>query len=120
MPIYEYECDECHRKSSHFIRSISHPQPVTCPRCGGAHLTRLFSRFAMVRSEEDRLDRLADSTDFGDVDENDPKSFMRAAKRMAEESGEDMREDFDAAMEEAMEAEESGTDDEARGDDVSE
>lgn len=120
MPIYEYECDDCHRKSSHFIRSISNPQPVTCPRCGGAHLTRLFSRFATVRSEEDRLDRLADSADFGDVDESDPKSFLRAAKRMAEESGEDMGEDLDAAMEEAMEAEEAGDGDEAGGDDLSE
>jgi putative FmdB family regulatory protein len=117
MPIYEYECEECHRKSSHFIRSISNPQPVTCPRCGGARLTRLLSRFAMVRSEEDRLDRLADSADFGDVDESDPKSFLRAAKRMAQESGEDMGEDFEAAMEEAAETEESGDGGEGGDDD---
>ena len=120
MPIYEYECDDCHRKSSHFIRSISNPQPVACPRCAGTHLTRLFSRFAMVRSEGDRLDRLADSASFGDVDEDDPKSFMRAAKRMGQEMGEDLGEDFDAAMEEAMEAEGSGSGEDAGGDDLSE
>jgi hypothetical protein len=61
-----------------------------------------MSRFATVKSEEDRLDSLADSADFGDIDENDPKSVARFMKRMGQEMGEDLGEDVEAAMEEAM------------------
>ena len=61
-----------------------------------------MSRFATVKSEDARLDSLADPSQYGDLDENDPKSVARFMKRMGQEMGEDMGEDVDAAMEEAM------------------
>jgi hypothetical protein len=67
-----------------------------------------MSRFARVRSEESRLDALADPSSFGDLDENDPASVARWAKKMGKEMGEDMGEDFDQMVEEAMEEEASG------------
>jgi hypothetical protein len=68
-----------------------------------------MSRFARVRSEDDRLDSLADPSSLGDLDENDPKSVARWAKKMGKELGEDVGEDFDQMMEEAMEEEAAGT-----------
>jgi hypothetical protein len=67
-----------------------------------------MSRFARVRSEDARLDSLADPSKFGDLDENDPKSVARWAKKMGGELGEDLGEDFDQMMEEAVEEEASG------------
>jgi hypothetical protein len=67
-----------------------------------------MSRFARIRSEDDRLDSLADPSSFGDLDENDPKSVARWAKKMGKELGEDLGEDFDQMMEEAVEEEASG------------
>jgi hypothetical protein len=67
-----------------------------------------MSRFARVRSEDARLDSLADPSSFGDLDENDPKSVARWAKKMGGELGEDLGEDFDQMMEEAVEEEASG------------
>jgi hypothetical protein len=61
-----------------------------------------MSRFATVKSEDARLDSLADPSQFGDLDENDPKSVARMMKRMGDEMGEDLGDDFDAAMDEAM------------------
>ena len=61
-----------------------------------------MSRFATVKSEEARLDALADSSSFGDLDENDPSSVARFMKRMGREFGDDLGGDFDAAMDEAM------------------
>ena len=58
-----------------------------------------MSRFTRVRSEEDRLDALADPGALGDLDENDPKSVARWAKKMGKEMGEDLGEDFDEVME---------------------
>ena len=108
MPIYEYFCRDCRRRVSLLVRSISNPGTPTCPKCHGTQLERLMSRFARVRSDEARLDALADPGAMGDLDENDPKSVARWAKKMGKELGEDMGEDFDQAMEEAMAEEEGG------------
>lgn len=102
MPIYEYECHGCRRRVSRLVLSPSTAPPPTCPRCGSARLSRLMSRFATVKSEDARLDSLADPSQYGDVDENDPRSVARFMKRMGQEMGEDMGEDVEAAMEEAM------------------
>ena len=116
MPIYEYHCEDCRRRVSILVRSISNPGRPTCPRCGGHHLERLMSRFARLRSEDDRLDDLADPSSLGDLDENDPKSVARLAKKMGHELGEDLGEDFDQVMEEAMEEEAAGAGKEGGGD----
>jgi putative FmdB family regulatory protein len=102
MPIYEYECHDCRRRVSILIRSLSSPAAPACPRCGGASLTRLMSRFATVKSEEARLESLASDGSFGDLDENDPSSVARFMKKMGKELGDDLGEDFDSAVDEAM------------------
>jgi hypothetical protein len=71
-------------------------------------MTRLISRFATVKSEEDRLESLGDPGKWGDIDENDPKSVARALKRMGKEIGEEAGEDFDEMVEGAVEEEGQG------------
>jgi hypothetical protein len=61
-----------------------------------------MSRFATVKSEEARLDALADSSSFGDLDENDPASVARFMKKMGKEFGDDLGDDFGSAVDEAM------------------
>ncbi|MFQ5657473.1 MAG: zinc ribbon domain-containing protein [Candidatus Methylomirabilales bacterium] len=107
MPIYEYDCGDCRRQVSLLILNINNPPPLRCPRCGGENLTRLLSRFTRIRSEEERLEQLADPSRLGDVDENDPQSVRRWMKRMGKELGEDA-EDFEPMMEEALSEERDG------------
>jgi len=59
-----------------------------------------MSRFATVRSEEDRLDSLADPSNLGDLNEDDPQSVARWMKKMGSEMGEDLGDDVDQALEE--------------------
>jgi len=96
MPVYEYRCNKCGRKFAIWWRSLAQmerSQP-RCSRCGSESLQRLVSRVAHLRSEESRLESLADSGLEG-LDENDPKSMGRWMRRLAEETGEDMGEEFD-------------------------
>lgn len=102
MPIYEYECRDCRRIVSLLVLRPSAAPAPACPRCGGAALTRVMSRFATVKSEEARLESLADSPALGDLDENDPASVARFMKRMGRELGEDLGDDFEEAVDEAM------------------
>ena len=62
-----------------------------------------MSRFATPKSEEARMEAMADAASFGDLDENDPASVARLMKRMGREMGEDFGDDFDEAVDEAME-----------------
>lgn len=99
MPIYEYKCSSCKRKVSLFVRSFTSPVDPVCPRCGGRDLTRLVSRVSVVKSEESRLDDMSDpSSLLGGLDEDDPKSIARWARRMSQESGEDLGPEFDEAV----------------------
>ena len=52
VPIYEYRCAECGKKSSALLPSFSSPDPP-CPHCGKPGLRRLVSTFATVTSGDD-------------------------------------------------------------------
>jgi len=73
-------------------------------------MSRILSRVRVVRSEESRLENLADPSKWGDLDENDPKSMARMMKRMGKELGEDV-ENVDEMIDEAMEEDRGTTSD---------
>jgi hypothetical protein len=55
----------------------------------------------MPRSEDARLDSLADPSKLGDFDENDPKSVARMMRRMGSEMGDEYAgPEFDEAVDE--------------------
>ena len=100
MPIYEFRCTDCGRKTTVLTLRVSEQVEPKCERCGSAKLTRLMSRFALVRSEDDRMDDLADPSSLGDLDENDPKTMARWMRKMGKELGEDAGDDFDEMVDE--------------------
>ena len=114
MPIYEYECDKCHKRTSVLTMRVSEKVDAVCRHCGAARLRRIMSRFAMPRSEEQRLERLADPSGLSDFDEKDPKSVARMMRRMGREMGDEFGgSEFNEAVDEI----ESGADlDEGGGD----
>ena len=109
MPTYEYRCQSCNKRSSIFFRSFGEVTEPVCPHCGGASMTKLVSRVATIRSEDSRLESLADPSSLSGVDENDPKSVAAWARRMGSELGEDLGDDFDE-MVDAMERGEDPSD----------
>ena len=100
MPIYEFRCLNCRKKTTAIVLARARVGEVRCQHCGSASLERLVSRFATVKSEESRLDSLADSSAMAGVDENDPASVARWMKKMGHEMGEDFGDEVDQAMEE--------------------
>ncbi len=99
MPIYEYRCNSCSQSFSVFIRSFSAPETLVCTRCGRSDLRKLVSRFSVLKSEESRLESMADPSALAGVDESDPRSIARWAKKMGKEMGEDLGDDFDEMVE---------------------
>jgi putative FmdB family regulatory protein len=101
MPIYEYRCERCRKKVSILTLRVSEKVDERCEHCGSTRLTRLLSRFAMKRSEDDRLDSLADPSNLSGLDENDPRSMARWMRKMGKEMGDELGgEDFDEVLDE--------------------
>ncbi len=100
MPIYEYVCEDCGNRINFLVLKQESFLPV-CTCCKGKNLRRVMSRFASPRSEESRMENLADPSNWGDLDENDPKSMMKFVKKMGKEFGDELGEDYDDIVEDA-------------------
>src|SRR5687767_10093757 len=108
MPIYEYDCHGCRRRVSLLVLRPSTAPAPRCPRCDSGDLSRLMSRFATAKSEDDRLESMADDASMADLDENDPRSVARFMKKMGKELGDDMGDVFASAVDEAMAEDDGG------------
>ena len=90
MPIYEYRCGGCGKRTSVFVRSVASAAKPACEHCGSTRLSRLMSKFAVHRGGGGFDDASLDS-----FDESDPRAMARMARQMAEESGEPMDAEFE-------------------------
>jgi len=108
MPIYEYRCDECRKTFSVLCRISELAEHPPCEKCSSARTRRLVSRVRTIRSEDQILESMADPTTLSGLDENDPRSVARWAKKMAREMGEDMGDEIEAMAEEEISKAEKG------------
>jgi putative FmdB family regulatory protein len=99
MPLYEYRCLECKNRCTILVLSLANAPAPHCRHCQSPKVERLLSRFASPKSEEARLESLADPDNLSGLDENDPESMARFMKKMGEEMGEDVGDEIDQAME---------------------
>jgi putative FmdB family regulatory protein len=108
MPIYEYRCNNCGGVTSFLLLRPSEAVDPYCKACGSKGVARVISRVFVPRSEERRMEGLLDPARFSDLDENDPVSIERAARRMGEELGEDFNESMEEALAAGVPTEEQG------------
>ena len=97
MPIYEFRCGRCRRRTSVFTRSIGGEIKAVCSHCGSNDMSRLISRVAIVRSEGDAFAGL-DESSLADVDENDPRSMARWVRSMSRQMGEPLDAEAEADL----------------------
>lgn len=93
MPIYEYRCEACGERSSHFYRTVSEAQESRplCPKCGSRRVRRLISRVA-VHGGQRQGEQEVDSTEpekppvFG---RKELEAIMEQRRQWAEEVAEE-------------------------------
>ncbi len=95
MPVYEYRCAACGRRSNHHFQTFASVTQPNCPSCGSDKMRRLISRFAVLKSEESRMETLSDPSMFAGVDENDPRSVGKWARKLGQQLGEDLPPEYD-------------------------
>lgn len=98
MPDYPYRCLDCNQPFAVFLSYQEYDSAVVvCPHCGSENVTRRLGRVRFARSEESRLDSLADPSQLAGI-EDDPKAMARLMKQMSSELGEDPGPEFNEVV----------------------
>src|SRR5690348_12673711 len=94
MPTYDYICGDCRKRFDVFLTYQEYGvRPVACAHCGSANVRRRVPRVRVLKSDEQRLAKLADPATLGSLDD-DPVALGRMMRQMGSEMGEDMPAEF--------------------------
>jgi putative FmdB family regulatory protein len=98
MPYYDYVCLDCKRRFSLFMSYSEYgTRPVHCTHCSSENVRRRIGRIRIARSEESRLEDLADPSGLEGL-EDDPQALGRMMRKMSGEMGEDLGPEFDEVI----------------------
>ncbi|MQG00417.1 MAG: zinc ribbon domain-containing protein [SAR202 cluster bacterium] len=90
MPIYEYICGDCAKRSSIFFRSFSEVSVAVCPNCSSDNMDKLVSKFTIGRPYGDFMKNLPSWETMTDFDENDPQSTAKMLRIWKDAMGENI------------------------------
>lgn len=96
MPTYDFTCLNCNQRFDIFLTFSEYgKKPVTCSLCGSGNVRRRMTKVRIAKSEESRMDSMAD--DFSGVEglEDDPKALGKVMRKMGREMGEELPPEFD-------------------------
>jgi putative FmdB family regulatory protein len=98
MPSYEYRCKDCKQRFEVYLSYDEYgKQEVRCVNCNSLDVQRTIGRIRVARSEESRLENLADPANLAGL-EDDPKALARMMREMGSEMGEDMGPEYDEVL----------------------
>ncbi len=98
MPNYDYRCLNCGRRFSVFMTYQEYGQKVVqCPHCASDQVQRRIGRVRFARSEESRLESLADPASLEGL-EDDPRALGRMMRQMSSEMGEEIGPEFNEVV----------------------
>lgn len=101
MPLYEFGCSECGRRSTILVLAREGEAAPRCRHCGSDALERLLSGFAIHRTDAQRMQDLDAS---GRQDESyyrDNRNIGLRAKKRMKELGVDLGDAFEEKIEKA-------------------
>ncbi len=101
MPIYEYECGRCRRKSSQVVLGSEKEKRQSCPHCGSTRTHRVMSSFSVVFSEASRLNEFDTSKPRDESFYRDSRNVGMWAKKRARQMGVDLGPKFEETVEKA-------------------
>ena len=98
MPDYPYLCLDCKKRFTVFLSYTDYDSAaVTCTHCGSKKVERRLGRVRFAKSEESRLDAMADPSQLAGI-EDDPKAMAKLMKQMSSELGEDPGPEFNEVV----------------------
>ncbi len=99
MPTYDFVCNNCKQRFDIFMTFAEYgKKPVICAHCGSRDVRRRLTKVRIAKSEESRMDSMAD--EFSSIEglENDPQAMGRMMRKMGKEMGEEVPPEFDEVV----------------------
>jgi putative FmdB family regulatory protein len=95
MPTYDFVCMRCGQRFDVFLSYSEYGvKVVTCSHCGSENVRRRMTRVRIAKSEESRMESVADESALQGL-EDDPKALGQMMRKMGKEMGEEMPPEFD-------------------------
>jgi putative FmdB family regulatory protein len=99
MPSYDFICNNCHQRFDVFLSYSDYgKKAVTCAHCGSKDIRRRMTKVRIAKSEESRMDSMADGFSGFEGLEDDPKAMGQMMRKMGKEMGEEMPPEFDEVV----------------------
>lgn len=95
MPTYDFVCNDCQKRFDIFLTFSEYGKTaVHCAHCNSNNVRRRMTKVRIARSEDSRLESMAD--DFSGIEglEDDPKALGRMMRKMGREMGKDLPNEF--------------------------
>lgn len=91
MPIYEYRCSKCRRKTAVFVRGFGAHEAPCCEHCGNAETARVFSTFTVGKGQSNDLSSMADDMSMmgSAMGSGDPRAVAGMLRKANEGRGPD-------------------------------
>lgn len=98
MPTYQYKCLNGRKRFEVYMTYSEYgTRTVQCAHCQSENVQRRIGRIRFARSEESRLEELADPSKLEGL-EDDPKALGKMMRQMSHEMGEELGPEFDEVV----------------------
>jgi len=99
MPTYDFICNNCNQRFDMFLTYAEYgKRTVTCVHCKSKNVRRRMTKVRIAKSEETRMESMADDFSGFEGLEDDPKAMGRMMRKMGKEMGEDLPPEFDEVV----------------------
>jgi len=96
MPTYDFICNSCEKRFEVFMTFSEYgKKSIHCVHCKSGNVRRRMTKVRIAKSEESRMESMAD--DFSGIEglEDDPRALGKMMRKMGREMGEELPAEFD-------------------------
>ncbi len=99
MPTYDFICNNCEKRFEVFITFNNYgKKSVHCTYCQNGNVRRRMTKVRIAKSDESRVESMADNFPGFDGIEDDPKALGQMMRKMGTETGENLPAEFDEVV----------------------
>jgi len=99
VPTYDFVCTTCEKRFEAFMTFSEYgSKPVNCAHCGSDKVRRRMTKIRIARSDESRLEAMANQFPGMDGLEDDPKALGRVMRKLSRETGEHLPPEFNEVV----------------------
>jgi putative FmdB family regulatory protein len=99
MPTYDFICNDCKQRFDVSLTFSEYgKKTVTCVHCNSRNVRRRITKVRIAKSEESRMENMADEfSGFEGMEEN-PQAMGRMMRKMGKEMGEELPPEFNEVV----------------------